>query len=259
VSPRFSRWSGGRVIGADFFDRRGALARGPAPRGVVERIADLAHPGIDVARVHPAVARFFEDTAALELWVESRWRFPLSWLWPLGRRLMRAIGQFVLPLREGRIVTQVLAIDRALDGRGDARAVIRAYADSGEVMQAVAYATWEAEGTRYMSASFPMPGGQVAGLLRLDALEADDEGWLAVELTSRRKRDRAGLWLVVGPLALPAPFGERLRLWPAGAAAAPPELDPTRFARATIVGLHEQRLLGFRFVTHRYWFRPFAG
>jgi hypothetical protein len=258
VSRRFSRLGGGLRIGGDFFARRGAVIDGPAPRGVVDAVADLAHPGIDVTRIHPAIVAFFEDTTALELHVESRWRFPLTWLWPLFRRFMRAVGQFVLPLAEGRILTRGLCLDVDRDGRPDARAMIRSYADSGEVMQAVAYATWEADGVRYMSASFPLPGGQVAGLLRLDALEADDEGRIACALESRRRGDRAGLWLLFGGLALPAPFRERLRLWAAGASNAPAELDPARFAGASIVALHDQWLFGFRFVTHRYWFRKLS-
>ena len=46
------------------------------------------------------------------------------------------------------------------DGREGARAVIRTYADTGEVMQAVAYTTWKRDDTRYMSAAFPLPSSK---------------------------------------------------------------------------------------------------
>jgi hypothetical protein len=37
---------------------------------------------------------------------------------------------------------------------------------------------------------------------------------------------------------------------------APPDLDPSEFPGTTVIGRHEQRLFGVRFVTHDYWFRP---
>ncbi len=244
---------GGRLhVGAGFFARRGLVVDGQ-PRGLVDRIADLANPGLDVARIHPAIVPFFEDTAALDLEIHSRWRGPMIVVWLVARCTMWLAGQFVLPLRRARIATRVVAIDAAADGRADARGVIRTYAGGG-VMQVVAYATWARNGTRYMSASFPMPLGKIAGILRLDANGEDPDGHLAVALTSaRRAGDDAGVWFAIGRLAIPLPLGERLALWGAGMACAPADLSP---GDATIVGRHEQRLFGIRFVTHDYRFRP---
>jgi hypothetical protein len=256
VRPTFSRLFARGRVGADFFARRGAIvARERAPTGVVDGIEDLRNPGIDPRRVDPAVVAFFEDTASLDLHIRSHWRFPFSIAWRLGRWFMRWVGQFVLPLEEARIVTQTFALDPERDGRSDARAVIRTYADSGEVMQAVAYATWERAGARYMSAAFPMPGGQMMGILRLDAITEDAR---AVVLTSESKDgDDAGVWLVLGStLAIPAPFGERLELWSAGMEGAPRTSAPEGLPDPTILGRHEQRFFGVRFVTHDYRFWP---
>jgi hypothetical protein len=254
VTPTPSRLGGSLRVGAAFFVERGALVTAdPAPCGLVNRLADLAHAGIDVGRVHPAIAVFFEDTAALELRIESRWRFPFSIAWRIARPFMRWIGQFVLPLGEARVLTRVMAIDARRDGRASARAVLRTYADTGEIMQVVAYATWEQGGARYMSAAFPLPGGQILGILRLDPI--GDEG--AVALTSaRRDGDDAGVRAVIGGVAIRAPLGEHLEMWAPGMRGAPADLDPSAFEGATIVARHEQRIFGVRFVTHRYWFRP---
>jgi hypothetical protein len=259
ASPRFARLPGGLRVGADYFTRCGALASSAAtpPRGLVDRLSDLANPSIDVARVHPAIAVFFEDTASLELLVRSHWRFPFSLVWRVVRPLMKWIGQFVLPLREGRIATRLLALDPARDGRADARAVIREYTGSGDVMQVVAYATWAAGDARFMSATFPLPGGHIAGILRLDRIAEDEDGRLAVALSSAsRDGDGAGIWYVLGSRGLRAPLGEHISLWAAGTSCAPPELDRDVLEGATIVGRHEQRAFGVRFVTHDYWFRP---
>ncbi len=260
-SPRFARLRGGLRVGADYFARVGALAgeggASSSPRGLVDRMADLSNPEIDVARVHPAVAVFFEDTASLELHVRSHWRFPFSLAWRLFRPLMKWIGQFVLPIHEGRIATRILALDPARDGRSDARAVIREYIDTGAVMQVVAYATWDSGVARFMSATFPLPGGHIAGILRLDRIASDREGRIAVALSSASQRgDGAGVWYVLGSLALRTPFGERLSLWAAGTDCAPTDLDVDVLDGTTILGRHEQRLFGVRFVTHEYWFRP---
>lgn len=205
--------------------------------------------------MHPAIVSFFEDTGALELLVQSRWRFPFSVVWFFARPIMRWIGQLVLPRRTARIATELYALDPAVDGRADARAVIRTYA-SGEPFQVVGYATWERAGIRYMSASFPLPLGSTNGILRLDPLPGDGH-FVAVALTSERRGDDAGIWFVVGPLAFRAPLAERLELFAPGMPGAP-DVDPELLPGATILGRHEQRLFGIRFVTHRYGFRPRA-
>lgn len=243
--PIPSRLSGRLRVGADFYERRGAVGSGTAT-GLVDRIEELANTGIEVP---PAVLPFFVDTASLAIRVRSEWRFPLSLTWWALRLLMMAIGQFVLPIRRARIVASVRPLRAELDGRPSPRAVVRRYADGG-VMQVVAYSTSEGELGRYMSASFPMPFGQVLGILRLDPNGA------GVALTSSRRGDEAGVWFVLGPLQFRSPLGERLELWARGDA--PEPLEREAVEATTIVGRHEQRVFGLRFVTHHYWFEPLS-
>lgn len=253
--PIFSRLRGGLRIGRDFFARRRALGSGPPPRGLADRLADLGNPGIDVAKIHPAVVPFFDDPGSLALRIRSRWRFPFSIGWWLARPFARWVGQLVLPRSRAEIVVEMLALDPQVDGRADARGVIRSYAD-GSVMQVVAYATHARGEARYMHATFPVPGGHLAGVLRMDALGEDPSG-LSVELTSRaRDGDDAAIWIVHPLGAVRAPLGESLRLWPAGSPLAPPDLDAEAIAGATLVGRHEQRLFGMLLVAHDYGFRP---
>lgn len=255
---RFSRLSAGLRVRPTFFEEKDARAeRVPAPRGLVDTMAELANPGVDVSRVHPDVARFFEDTASLELHIVSRWRSPFTIVWWFLRPIMTFLGQFVLPRREGRILTRVFAIDAEKDGRPGARGVIRSYAESGRTMQVAAYATSANGETRFMNAAFPMFGGQLTGLLRLDAIGEDDEGRLAVGVSSRaRAGDGAGIWFVLGGVALRLPLEERLDLWAPAMSCAPSPIDLAVLEGTTIVGRHEQRLFGVRLVTHEYWFRP---
>ncbi len=124
MNARFSRLRGGLRVGADFFLRRAILApvHVNCPRGLVDRIEDLDSGAFDVSRVHPAIVVFFEDTGALELLIQSHWVFPFSIAWRVARVVLRWVGQFVLPIREGRIATRVFGIDREQDGFGFARA-----------------------------------------------------------------------------------------------------------------------------------------
>lgn len=261
-TPPISRLRGGLTVGPRFFARRDALAEGQEgakPRGVVDHISDLSHPAIDVTRIHPDVVRFFEDTESLDLFVRSHWRFPFSIVWLLFRWVMVIAGQFVLPKREATIKTRVFAIQR--DGRPDARGVIRWYADEGEdaVMQVVAYATWNDDGRRYMNAMFPLPFGSVTGILRLDHHSPEDVAAIKLTSTPREEggeRDDASVWAAFGPFVFRPPLNEQIELWAPEMASRPREIDPSEVTGCTIVGRHEQRLFGVRFVTHHYWFYP---
>jgi hypothetical protein len=229
----WSRLAGTVRIGPHWLDR---YRKDRDVHGIVDHIGDWANPGIDVAKVHPAVVAFFERTDALDLHIETRWRFPVSIVWWF-RPLMRWLGQFVLPWKSADIETRVFGLDPENEGRRDARAVIRTYRDTGDVMQAVSYGTRRENGAGYMNAAFPLLFGHVAGVLRLDPYR--DDGAL---LTTVRRGDHPGVWFVIFGLPIRTPFGERFYLWPGD------ERD------AFVCGRHEQYFCGVRLVTHRYWF-----
>lgn len=256
--PSFSQLRGGLRIGPRFFERAGAVAPGPAPLGLIDALADYAHPGMDVSRVHPAIAPFFLDPGALALRIRSRWRFPFSVAWWLARPLARAIGQLALPLARAEIAVRTLALDPAVEGRVGARGVLREHVGGG-VMQVIAYAVHRRDDAGYMHATLPLPFSHLAGILRMDPIDPDADGRVGVELTSReRDGDDAAIWLVHRLGAFRAPLEERLRLWPARSPSAPSDLDPEVTRDATLVGRHDQRLFGWLVVRHDYGFRPRA-
>ncbi len=231
-----------------------------APSGLVDRMEDLRRPGVDLARIDPAVAPFFLDPAALRLRIESRWHGGFALLWALGRPLARLAGQLHLPRKRADVVVRTEALDAARDGRPGARGVVRSYAGGGGVMQVIAYATHAWDGAGYMSASLPLPFGALCGVLRLELLAAaSGEGTCGARLTSRAgpRPEPVGIWFAprVGP-AFRVPFEETLDLWAARSPSAPRELRDAARAGDTIVGRHAQRFLGMRCVTHSYWFAP---
>jgi hypothetical protein len=250
VSHRFSRLAGAWRVGDDFFTRAGVASGEPPPRGLVDRLEDLAVGGALAAHVPAEVRAFFEDPSSLELRVRSRWQRGFRLAWRAMRAVMGAVGQLYLPLEVAHVRTRMVALDGAREGRADARGVVRTYVDTGEVFQVFAYGVAAVEGAALMSVAIPLPGGHLAGLLRLEA------GPAAVTLTSRRASpdDATGVWFVTRWLSLRLPFEETLRFWSATSPDAP--ADDRAWSDATLVARHEQRLFGALVVEHAYVFRP---
>lgn len=260
--PTLSRLYARGRVGADFFTRSGVVPEGvTAPAGLIEALSDYGNPGVDPARVHPAVAPFFLAPGSLELRVESRWHHVFALVWWLLRPVMGWLGQLHLPRKHATVHVRTVALDSKRDGRSRVRGVLRLY-DDGSVMQVMAYAIYEDGRAGYMSAAFPFPYCTLNGVLRMDAL-ATSEGsrGCGVRLTTRASEHgyggSEGIWLAParGP-ALPLPLGETLCLWGADDPSAPREVREAMRAGETLVGVHEQRLCGLRFATHYYWFRP---
>ena len=259
TTGRFSKLSGGLRIGAGFFERTGVARTGAsAPLGLVDSASDLAHPGLDVERIHPAARRFLERTAELDVQIRSSWRpwFRPLWRWPL-RPSFGVLGQLFLPLREATVETRMVALDAAQDGRACARGAVRSYRENGRAMQVIAYGTYAAPDAGYMSAALPLPFGNLAGLLRLDAIGEGDDGRLAVALTTQAPS--GGVWFATRWFALRLPLRETLSFWSPEMRAKPTDLDPAAVPGCVLVARHEQRLLGALVVAHDYWFFPRAG
>ncbi len=234
---RFSRVVGSLRIGGDWFRRAGLVREGPAPKGLCDRLDDLCPAGMRATDVPPTVRAFFEDPASLDLEITSRWRLLPGWLWRVGVWGMRAIGQLCLPLRGARVRARMVRLDGAKEGRGDARGVVRTRAEDGAVFQVFAYGVTGG----LMSVAIPLPGGHLAGLLRL----CMDDG--VVTLTSRPgdNEARTGVWWVTPWGSLRTPFEETLRF----------ETTGDEGFRAT----HEQRAFGRVVVEHAYRFTPRPG
>jgi hypothetical protein len=259
-APPFSRLRAGLHVGADFFADRGLeRAPSPPPRGLVDRLDELAHPGLDATAVAPAIRAFYERTHDHGLVVRPRWRAGFRTGARLWARVGRRLGQLQLPVTAERgdegISSRIVAIDGAADGRPSPRAWIRTFAD-GRAMYVAAYATHVTAGTAYMNIAFPLPGGHLASILRLDPLAGTCGG---VELSTRTGGD-AGIWLCARafgrtwPLRLP--LAETIRVWTRDDAAAPSELRDLAPPGATSIARHDLWLCGLHYLTLDYAMTP---
>ena len=254
-APPLSRLGGGMTIGPTFLADRGLeLAAIPPPRGLVDQLADLAHAGLDPAQVAPAIRAFYERTADHEMIVTPRWRAGFRtggrvWAW-----IARRLGQLQLPVRvtddhEG-ITSRIVAVDAAADGRHAPRSWIRTFPDNRALYVAV-YSTHEANARRYMNIAFPLPGGNMTSILRMDARG----GGLRV---STRAGGDCGIWLVLRmfgrPVPIRTPMSEELDVWTTDDPAVPGELR-TWGAGYTTVAIHKLWLFGVHFLTLHYAMR----
>jgi hypothetical protein len=233
---RFSRIVGSLRIGGDWFRRAGLTQEADAPKGLCDRLDDLCPTGMRASEVPPSVRAFFEDPGALELEIASSWRPFMGALWRVGVVVMRAIGQLCLPLRGARVHARMVRLDGAKEGRDDARGVVRTRAEDGAVFQVFAYGVTAG----MMSVAIPLPGGHLAGLLRLC-----EEGG-AVTLTSRPGggETRTGVWWVTPWFSVRTPLEETLRFEDDGETA------------GAFCATHEQRAFGRVIVEHAYRFTP---
>ncbi|MBZ0231694.1 MAG: hypothetical protein K8M05_05040, partial [Deltaproteobacteria bacterium] len=153
------------------------------------------------------------------------------------------------------ITSRIVAIEPTEDGRPSPRAWIRTFAD-GRAMYVAAYATHVTAATAYMNIAFPLPGGHLASILRLDNVAGTDGG---VVLSTRTGGD-AGIWLCARafgrtwPLRLP--LAETIAVWTRDDPAAPAELRALAPPGATSIARHDLWLCGVHYLTLDYAMTP---
>lgn len=196
----FSRLSARGRVGRDFFERNGLIdVRDAQPTGLVDDLQFYSGPEFSATRLHPMIREFYERTADFELSVRPFWKpfmRPAAWIY--HRYISSRLEQMNFPLQNKttgnareEMTSRILPIRDAADGRSGARAWVRHYNDSGKAIYAAAYASHRYLHRTFMNIAFPIPGGNITSVLRLDHLtEAGDAGGLA--LTSRPHPDAPG-------------------------------------------------------------------
>ncbi|MCB9559524.1 MAG: YndJ family transporter [Kofleriaceae bacterium] len=259
--PR-SRLIASRRVGADYFERLG-VGSDRDVRGLVDDLDELAHPALVTSAVAPAIRAFYERTTDHVLRVTPRWRLGFRtgarvWAW-----WARRLGQLELPRADvgaQAVGCRLVALAASRDGRASPRGWVRCYPD-GRPMYVAAYATHRAAGVGYMNIAFPLPGGQLASVMRMDPAAGAAGAAGAVVLTSHDDgTGDAGLYLALrlGRRLrwLRLPMHETLALWTAAMAEAPPALRAMATPATTVLARHELTLLGVRYLTLDYVIGP---
>lgn len=250
--PAFSRLRAGWRVGMDYFDRNG-LRSGDAT-GMVDDFGAFAREDFDPATVAPGVRRFYEDSAEATMDIRPSWNRWIRPAAPLYAAVTRRVEQLNLPVEpwEGGagLTSETLAVDDDADSRTGVRAWCRAYPD-GTAMYVAAYAVQHVADGAYLGAAFPLPGGNLTGVLRPERLPASD-GPDGLRLTTHDGTGNpGGLYLVRSGRGARLPLDETLRVWKPGAGV---DVDsPFSVASDEVVlARHDVTLLGQRLVTLHY-------
>lgn len=215
-SQLFGQWR----IGADFFERIGAVDQSvePRPVGLIDDFASYQRPDFDPAQLPHALRHFYEHTGAYTLRVTPEWRWGFVTAGRIFRRIMDRIGQMALPIRAeayaDTVHSQVVPLNSAQDGRHRVRAWIRTYGDTQQVAYAAAYSQHKQADHTYMNIAFPLPGCHMSSVLRLDMCPAEKGSMLRLtSLPVHELFGDQGVYLVFSKLAVRLPINETIQVW----------------------------------------------
>ncbi len=252
----FSRLTGRFHIGPDFFERIDGVSTANSPSGLVDDLSEYERVDFDPNEVHPFIRAFYTDTAHHELIVSAEWRLGFRLAARIYKKIALMVGQMNFP-RPGEqqlsISSCILPIRDEVDGRKNVRAWIRTYSDSGSAVYVAAYANHSGRGETYMNIAFPLPGGNLSSILRMEALDAG--GLLLTTFPSLNEFGDQGVYFANRLAPIRLPFNETIRVWAAGApgCVVPDRMTPKQ---ATVIAKHEVWLLGTKFLTLNYCIFP---
>lgn len=264
-----SRWSIGipwsRIaaqgkVGPRFFEDAGLVDadRDPQPRGLADDFRELD------ASCHDDVRAFYEETRDHTLVVRPDWRPGFRLAGRLWHAFARRFGQLTLPIDDGStgpaVTSRIIALRDGEDGRTSVRAWIRTYANAdgseGRAIYVAAYSTHIRRARRYMNIAFPLPGGNMTSILRVEPLGRSG----GVRLTTLPLGDvegDEGVWAVVRGRAARLPLNETIDVWSANAdpswaatLSPPPSVDR---GTCTVLATHDMWLFGLRYLRLTYF------
>jgi hypothetical protein len=167
------------------------------------------------------------------------------------------VGQMNFPLpdeKELSISSRILPIRDEIDGRKNVRAWIRTYSGSGSAVYVAAYANHSARGETYMNIAFPLPGGNLSSILRMESLDAS--GVLLTTFPSVNETGDQGVYFANRLVPVRLPFNETIRVWAAGAPGYVVPKGLTTPEKASVIARHEVWLFGIKFLILDYCIFP---
>lgn len=241
------RWQ----IGADFLQRINAIEHNAPspPTGIVDRLQDYAREDFQPDAITPNIIAFYENTAAHDLLVYPEWQPRFQFLARLYKKISRRVGQMNFPTRpdttESHIISTIIPLNDALDGRDHVRGWVRVYSDTQQAVYVAAYASHQYKGCRYMNIAFPIPFGNLTSILHLENLH---DGGLLLKSYSTRDGDQ-GVYFVNRLVAIRLPINETIRVY---SGETPYDGFPSNFAGADILAEHKMWIFGLHCLTLHY-------
>jgi hypothetical protein len=215
--PPLSRLTAGLRVGADYFDRGGCVDPVQNIKGFVADLGAYGRYGFDPGTVHPTVRRFYEHTEEFAIDVRAKWSWGFRLAGQLFRLLAQAIGQMNLPLdsaRDTEMQSRLFAIDSTPDGREAVRVWVRTYRSSGHPVYIAAYSVHRFGGVPYMNIAFPLPGGNLSSVMRMDPVPGAPGALQLSTLPVGEQNGDAGVYFANRFLPVRLPLNETITVWP---------------------------------------------
>lgn len=257
-----SRLAAGLHVGADYFDRHGLVDPTQDVTGFVADLDAYRRPAFDPSTVHPSVRRFYEHTEEFSIDVRAKWSLGFRLAARLFRLLARGVGQLNLPQSSSgdrEIKSRLFAIDPATDGREAVRVWVRTYRVSGRPVYVAAYSVYRFEGVPYMNIAFPLPGGNLTSVLRMDPLPGAPGALRLSTLPMGEQNGDEGVYFANRFLPLRLPLNETITVWPSAVA---PRDFPDGLASDrpdAVFARHDMWLFGIPYLRIDYLLTPKSG
>jgi len=251
--PPFSSLASGLRVGADFFERRALTSPKSRVRGLVDDLSEYDSGEFVAARVAPSVRAFYEDTASFDLRLFPHWHGAARRLARGYAGLSARLEQVHYAVADGSgvdIESRIVALDPNADGRAGVRGWVRWYRASGRAIYVAAYATHRDAFRAYMNIAFPLPGGNLASILR-----PENQAGGGIVLTSQPHPvlpGHEGVYFASTLLPVRLPINETIFVWSVDDEAAPRGLVGLRGPLTVAVARHDAWLLGAHILTLDY-------
>lgn len=265
-SPRlgipFSRLKSHGRVGADYFYRIKAVPTlEKTPTGLVDSLDEFRGKDFNPSQVDKEIRSFYEQTYRYNLIVQPHWTKGFKWSAKIYRKFANRMGQMCLPISKlgGELIqSKILPIDNKIDGRTNVRAWVRTYAASGDPVYIAAYSTHSERGEAYMNIAFPLFGGNLTSILKLQELPTDHLKGSNLSLTTLSNSTGSGgdegVYFVNSLLPIRLPINETIRIWSASHSPLKPFDQETE--KSSLIAQHEMWLFGIKFLTLDYYIYP---
>ena len=272
VSIPFSKLSCRGRIGKDFFHRLGIVSNidHPAIQGMMSDFAAFRRTDFAPEKIHPAISSFYEQTTSYCLRMRSHWHFGFRLVANIYKRFSSRLGQLNFPSpaeQEEDLTDHFLMINDAdaQQRRMHVRGCARTYSRSGTTMYVAVFSTHTDAAQTYMNIAFPLPGGNMTFIRRIEAVDmpTGPQGILLTTLPPSVPfvQGDEGVYFVNPLLPIRLPIHETLRIWPVN----PPDLSNSVArehecgqAENTLMARHDMWFFGIKCLTVDYSIFPKA-
>lgn len=256
----FSKLVGRGHVGADFFQCIGAVADvDKLPCGLMDELAEYRRADFVPEEIHPAIRSFYEQTANYNLLVRANWKFGFRLAARVYKWCSSRMEQLNFPLmaerHEDLMDSRILPISDAVDGRRNVRAWVRTYSKTGTAMYVAAYSTHKLGQQTYMNIAFPLLGGNLTCVLRIESVSMT-EGAKGILLTTFQPTGDEGLYFVNRILPVRLPMSETIRVWAVGMEDRAVDGGICWLSEAMLAARHDMWLLGIKYLTLDYAIFP---